>query len=76
MPMTVDPLRAAIRAKQARDHARAFALMHRGEPAPEPQPIADSTPKPPAVSAGAGSGDRPLRQPAADFDTNLRNLLS
>ena len=70
----VDPFRAAVRAKQTRDRARAFALMHRGEPMPEAQPTADSTPKMPTISAGSGSGDRRLRQPA-DFDTALRLLL-
>ena len=64
--MPNDPIRAAIRAKQAAG-LRRFGLT--ADPEPE-----DNTQKPPAVSAGAGTGDRPLRQPA-DFDTNLRLLL-
>ena len=65
--MTVDPIRAAIRAKQA-------AGLRRFGRTADLEPEEDVAPKPPAVSAGAGSGDGPLRQPA-DFDTYLRLLL-
>jgi hypothetical protein len=63
--MTVDPIRAAIRAKQS-------AALRRFGVTAELESEEDITP--PTVSAGAGSGNRPLRQPA-DVDTLLRQYL-
>lgn len=72
--ITVDPLRAMIRASQARNAACVRALFGLPEPTEDAEIDEDAEPSLPVVNAGAGTAERPQRTPPG-FNTNLRNLL-
>jgi hypothetical protein len=67
-----DPLRAAIRAKQAADKRRDLAAFGITPPADDGQPA--DPPAPPRVSAGAGTRQAAAPAPP-DFDSLVRAAI-
>jgi hypothetical protein len=71
-----DPIRDAIRKKQATDQRRALALFGRTPPADEaPDGAEPVAPPPTRVSAGAGTRQEPA-PPPADFDSTVRAIIA